>query len=111
MKYLRRTILPMLVLCLLSGTAEGQDLQSPFPFSAAIPPGTPPAPLLPPPAVQRLPPVGQSLSPMEWVAAPPPQEMLLEPTLEPAPEVPPPSELEEIDPFPLSPEPEPAKIK
>jgi putative salt-induced outer membrane protein YdiY len=74
-------------LCLMS-EARGQDLQAPFPFSAALPPGTPPPPLIAPPEVQRLPPVGENPSPMEWVAAPPPEKLYLEPSLQPVPDTP-----------------------
>jgi putative salt-induced outer membrane protein YdiY len=95
--------------CLVGGKAFGQDLLAPFPFSPAPPPGVTP-PLIAPPVVQRLPPVGENLSPMEWVAAPPPENLNLEPSLQPAPaQIPPngtPSSFDAVSNWPLPPLPE-----
>jgi putative salt-induced outer membrane protein YdiY len=98
--------LSIILFCLVEGESVGQDLLAPFPFSSAVPPGTTP-PLIAPPEVKRLPPVGENLSPMEWVAAPPPQDLYLEPPLQPAPETSPtgslpPSSFDAIPNWPLS---------
>jgi putative salt-induced outer membrane protein YdiY len=75
----------MSVVCLYGEFAAAQTASVPR-FPGLLSPSSPPNPLIPPQPpspLRRLPPVGNNLSPKDWVAAPISNDLLLEPALEP----------------------------
>jgi putative salt-induced outer membrane protein YdiY len=83
-----RTSAVLILMCFLCLGSQFAAAQAPL-FKdmpgLSTPVGNPNLPLIPPQPpspLRRLPPVGNSLSPKEWVAAPISNEFLLEPTLE-----------------------------
>jgi putative salt-induced outer membrane protein YdiY len=75
----------MSLLC-FDGVCDAVE-KSAIPQLSGLSPNGPTNPLIPPqpPAIRRLPPVGNNLTPKEWVAMPIGNELLLEPTLEQPP--------------------------